>query len=120
MAFFMKLSIQDEFYLFVEELQRYLSPHILLQLAQETDFVKRKRHSFGNFTKLPLAQLRLYWANQYPTLILYTRFLPLHSTLFLPKFPNSYKRQITWFVLILINTIYIMLTRVYFFTKLLY
>jgi len=38
----MNLSIQDEFYLFAEELQRYLSPHILQQLAQETGFVKRK------------------------------------------------------------------------------
>ncbi|MEN1935160.1 IS4 family transposase [Paenibacillus sp. 102] len=38
----MNLSIQDEFHLFAEELQRYLSPHILQQLAQETGFVKRK------------------------------------------------------------------------------
>ncbi|PHE83094.1 IS4 family transposase, partial [Bacillus pseudomycoides] len=38
----MNLSIQDEFYLFAKELQRYLSPHILQQLAQETGFVKRK------------------------------------------------------------------------------
>ncbi|PFY03221.1 IS4 family transposase, partial [Bacillus toyonensis] len=37
----MNLSIQDEFHLFAEELQRYLSPHILQQLAQETGFVKR-------------------------------------------------------------------------------
>jgi hypothetical protein len=42
MAFFMNFSIQDEFHLFAEELQRYLSPHILQQLAQETGFVKRK------------------------------------------------------------------------------
>ncbi|EJQ78676.1 hypothetical protein IGO_05484, partial [Bacillus toyonensis] len=28
----MNLSIQDEFHLFAEELQRYLSPHILQQL----------------------------------------------------------------------------------------
>lgn len=40
--FCMNLSIQDEFHLFAEELQRYLSPHILQQLAQETGFVKRK------------------------------------------------------------------------------
>jgi len=32
----MNLSIQDEFYLFAEKLQRYLSPHILQKLAQET------------------------------------------------------------------------------------
>ncbi|SCC34849.1 Transposase [Bacillus cereus] len=38
----MKLSIQDEFYLFAEELQRYLSPLILQKLGQETGFVKRK------------------------------------------------------------------------------
>ncbi|PEM70568.1 IS4 family transposase [Bacillus pseudomycoides] len=38
----MNLSIQDEFHLFAEELQQYLSPHILQQLAQETGFVKRK------------------------------------------------------------------------------
>jgi hypothetical protein len=39
----MTLSIQDEFHLFAEELQRYLSPSILQQLAQETGFVKRKK-----------------------------------------------------------------------------
>lgn len=38
----MNLSIQDEFRLLAEELQRYLSPHILKQLARETGFVKRK------------------------------------------------------------------------------
>ena len=38
----MTLSIQDEFHLFAEELQRYLSPSILQQLAQEKSFVKRK------------------------------------------------------------------------------
>ncbi len=38
----MNLSIQDEFQLFAKELKRYLSPHILQQLAQETGFVKRK------------------------------------------------------------------------------
>ncbi len=42
----MNLSIQDEFYLLVEELQRYLSPHILQQLAQETGFVKHKSKYF--------------------------------------------------------------------------
>ncbi|EOP01211.1 IS605 OrfB family transposase [Bacillus cereus BAG2O-1] len=38
----MSLSIQEEFHLFAQELQQYLSPHILQQLAQETGFVKRK------------------------------------------------------------------------------
>ncbi|WYW97236.1 hypothetical protein V8V52_29540 (plasmid) [Bacillus mycoides] len=38
----MNLSIQDEFHLFAEELQRHLSPDTLQQLAQETGFVKRK------------------------------------------------------------------------------
>jgi len=42
MAFCMTLSIQDEFHLFAEELQRYLSPSALQQLAQEKGFVKRK------------------------------------------------------------------------------
>lgn len=42
MAFCMTLSIQDEFHLFAEELQRSLSPNILQQLVQETGFVKRK------------------------------------------------------------------------------
>ncbi|KFM95654.1 hypothetical protein [Bacillus clarus] len=38
----MNFSIQDKFHLFVEEPQRYLSSHILQQLAQETGLVKRK------------------------------------------------------------------------------
>ncbi|QWH10816.1 IS4 family transposase [Bacillus mycoides] len=38
----MTLLIQDGFHLFAEELQRYLSPSILQQLAQEKGFVKRK------------------------------------------------------------------------------
>lgn len=38
----MNLSIQNEFYLFAEELQQHLSPHVFQQLAQETGFVKRK------------------------------------------------------------------------------
>ncbi|RCX36564.1 hypothetical protein DEU45_12034 [Bacillus sp. AG102] len=38
----MTLSIQYEFHLFAKELQRYLSPSILQQLAQEKSFVKRK------------------------------------------------------------------------------
>ncbi len=42
----MNLSIQNEFHLFAEKLQRYLSPNILQQFAQETGFVKRK-NKFG-------------------------------------------------------------------------
>ena len=38
----MNLSIQNKFYLFTEELQQYLFPHILQQIAQETGFIKRK------------------------------------------------------------------------------
>ncbi|HDR8434426.1 TPA: IS4 family transposase [Bacillus cereus] len=38
----MTLSIQDEFHLFAEELQRFLSPSTLQLLAQEKGFVKRK------------------------------------------------------------------------------
>ncbi|NRR18744.1 IS4 family transposase [Bacillus pacificus] len=38
----MTLSIQDNFHLFAEELQRYLSPSALQQLVQEKGFVKRK------------------------------------------------------------------------------
>ncbi|MED0935873.1 hypothetical protein P4T37_03955 [Bacillus mobilis] len=34
----MNLSIQDEFHLFAEELQRYLSPHILEQLVQNSPY----------------------------------------------------------------------------------
>ncbi|MED1060499.1 hypothetical protein [Bacillus mycoides] len=49
----MTLSIQDEFHLFAEELQRYLSPNILQQLAQETGFVKRKsKGSVAKFFEL--------------------------------------------------------------------
>ncbi len=39
---YMNRSIQEEFHLFAEELGRYLSPHVLKRLAQETGFVKRK------------------------------------------------------------------------------
>ncbi|KZD44233.1 Mobile element protein [Bacillus cereus] len=47
----MNLSIQDEFHLFAEELQRHLSPDTLQQLAQETGFVKRKS-KYGGFMYL--------------------------------------------------------------------
>lgn len=42
MAFFMDLSILDELQPIVEELQRYMSPHVLEHLAKEKGFVHRK------------------------------------------------------------------------------
>ncbi|MGQ0517857.1 hypothetical protein ACT453_49555 [Bacillus sp. D-CC] len=42
----MNLSIQDELQPFVEELQRYITPEFLAELAREMKFVKRKRHPF--------------------------------------------------------------------------
>ncbi|MDC2867918.1 hypothetical protein [Bacillus sp. BP-3] len=39
----MNLSISDELELFSKELQRYMSPHVLEQLAREIGFVQRKR-----------------------------------------------------------------------------
>ncbi|HDR4440063.1 TPA: hypothetical protein QCQ44_004326 [Bacillus cereus] len=39
----MNLSIQDELQLFAEELQRYITPVFLEELARELGFVKRKR-----------------------------------------------------------------------------
>ena len=41
--FCMNLSISDELELFSKELQRYMSPHVLEQLAREIGFVQRKR-----------------------------------------------------------------------------
>ncbi|MFB6732699.1 DUF1572 family protein [Bacillus mobilis] len=38
----MNLSISDELELFSKELQRYMSPHALEQLARNVGFVKRK------------------------------------------------------------------------------
>ncbi|EJS62800.1 hypothetical protein ICY_05120 [Bacillus cereus BAG2X1-3] len=38
----MNLSISDEIELFSKELQRYMSPHVLEQLAREIGFVQRK------------------------------------------------------------------------------
>ncbi|ACP12019.1 transposase DDE domain protein (plasmid) [Bacillus anthracis str. Vollum] len=58
----MTLSIQDEFHLFAEELQRYLSPSILQQLAQETGFVKRK----SKYGARDLAALCI-WISQHVT-----------------------------------------------------
>ncbi|CAM4317812.1 IS4 family transposase [Bacillus wiedmannii] len=56
----MTLSIQDEFQLFAKEIQRYLSPHILQQLAQETGFGKRK----SKYGALDLAALCI-WISQH-------------------------------------------------------
>ncbi|OHO73041.1 transposase [Bacillus sp. HMSC036E02] len=39
----MILSFQDELQLFVEELQRYVTPVFLEELAREIEFIKRKR-----------------------------------------------------------------------------
>lgn len=58
----MNLSIQDEFHLFAEELQRYLSPHVLQQLEQETGFVKRK----SKYGAQDLAALCI-WISQHVT-----------------------------------------------------
>ncbi|MEH7217531.1 hypothetical protein [Bacillus toyonensis] len=38
----MNLSIQDELQPFAEELQRYITPEFLEELAREMKFVKRK------------------------------------------------------------------------------
>ncbi len=44
----MNLSIQDELQPFVEELQRYVTPVFLEELARELEFVKRKRKFSGS------------------------------------------------------------------------
>ena len=44
----MNLSIQDELQPFVEELQRYVTPVFLEELAREIGFVKRKRKFSGS------------------------------------------------------------------------
>lgn len=43
----MNLSIQEELQPFAEELQRYLIPGFLEELAREMKFVKRKRKFSG-------------------------------------------------------------------------
>lgn len=48
MAFFMNLSIQDELQPFAEELQRYVTPIFLEELARELGFIKRKRKLSGS------------------------------------------------------------------------
>lgn len=44
----MNLSIQDELQPFAEELQRYVTPIFLEELARELGFVKRKRKFSGS------------------------------------------------------------------------
>lgn len=44
----MNLSIQDELQPFVEELQRYITPAFLDELAREIGFIKRKRKFSGS------------------------------------------------------------------------
>ena len=45
---FMNLSIQEELHSFAEELQRYITPEFLEELAREVKFVKRKRKFSGS------------------------------------------------------------------------
>ncbi len=47
-VFFMNLSIQDELQPFAEELQRYVTPIFLEELARELGFIKRKRKFSGS------------------------------------------------------------------------
>ncbi|MFK4293026.1 uncharacterized protein YfkK (UPF0435 family) [Bacillus sp. RC250] len=44
----MNLSIQDELQTFAEELQRYVTPVFLEELARELGFVKQKRKFSGS------------------------------------------------------------------------
>lgn len=44
----MNLSIQDELLPFAEELQRYVTPVFLEELAREIGFIKRKRKFSGS------------------------------------------------------------------------
>ncbi|MEH7216548.1 IS4 family transposase, partial [Bacillus toyonensis] len=44
----MNLSIKDELQPFVEELQRYVTPVFLEELAREIGFIKRKRKFSGS------------------------------------------------------------------------
>ncbi|MFK4294560.1 hypothetical protein ABH958_005538 [Bacillus sp. RC250] len=74
----MNLSIQDEFHLFAEELKRYLSPHILQQLAQETGFVKRK----SKYGARDLAALCIWISQQYRYKICLNNILCLEKETF--------------------------------------
>lgn len=44
----MNLSIQDELQSFAEELQRYVTPVFLEELARDIEFIKRKRKFSGS------------------------------------------------------------------------
>ncbi|PEJ62177.1 IS4 family transposase, partial [Bacillus wiedmannii] len=55
----MNLSIQEELQPFAEELQRYITPDFLEELAREMKFVKRKR----KFSGLDLATICV-WISQ--------------------------------------------------------
>ncbi|AAP10112.1 transposase [Bacillus cereus] len=44
----MNLSLQEELQPFAEELQRYITPVFLEELARELEFVKRKRKFSGS------------------------------------------------------------------------
>ncbi|OHX30675.1 hypothetical protein BWGOE5_33760 [Bacillus mycoides] len=55
----MHLSIQDELQPFAEELQRYVTPVFLEELAREIGFIKRKRKFSGS----DLATICI-WINQ--------------------------------------------------------
>ncbi len=41
MAFFMSVSVSDELQLFAQEIQSFLSPNTLRDLARDTGFVQR-------------------------------------------------------------------------------
>ncbi len=53
----MNLSIQEELQPFAEELQHYITPDFLEELAREMKFVKRKR-KFSGWVFLPIPPKR--------------------------------------------------------------
>ncbi|EOO20259.1 transposase for insertion sequence element IS231F [Bacillus cereus HuA3-9] len=52
----MNLSIQDKLQLFAEELQRYVTPAFLEELARELGFVKQKRKFSGSDLAIWISQ----------------------------------------------------------------
>lgn len=56
----MNLSFQDELQLFAEELQRYVTPVFLEELAREIEFIKRKR----KFSESDLATVCIWGGQQ--------------------------------------------------------
>ncbi|EEL67277.1 hypothetical protein bcere0026_57990 [Bacillus mycoides] len=52
----MNLSIQDKLQLFAEELQRYVTPVFLEELARELGFVKQKRKFSGSDLAIWISQ----------------------------------------------------------------